>query len=315
MPRPAGVICSGNIVYDVMVRPADEIRWGGTIWVDEIAESMGGNGANTSYTLARLGVPVTLLGRIGRDPFGDVMFRRLAEAGVSMDYVERSDTPSASSVALVKKSGDRAFLHRPGCSREVFAEPIQFGAAMRTRATHYHLANPYSLPNLRGQAAATLARARGAGLTTSLDTAWDSRGEWMSVLQPCLPLLDLLFVNEDEARMLTGHAAADDAAAMLLAGGAAAVVVKLGGAGCRVYGGAERFASPAFRVNVLDTTGAGDCFAGGFLGALARGLDAAGAAEVANAAGGLCAGAVGATHGIQDWDSTIRWMEGMERNV
>src|SRR5260370_35057627 len=77
-----GGLCCGNLVRDILVRPVAEPFWGRTVWVDTIEEGFGGNGANTSYTLARLGTPVRLLGMLGADEAGDRIAGTLQSAGV-----------------------------------------------------------------------------------------------------------------------------------------------------------------------------------------------------------------------------------------
>src|SRR5260221_12396322 len=79
-------------------------------------------------------------------------------------------------------------------------------------ASHGHVANPLALPQLRLRAPESLARARKAGLTTSLDTGWDARGRWLEDIEGCLPHLDLFFMNQDEARMLSGSPDPEQAA-------------------------------------------------------------------------------------------------------
>jgi sugar/nucleoside kinase (ribokinase family) len=87
------------------------------------------------------------------------------------------------------------------------------------------------------------------------------------------------------------------------------VVVKLGALGCAVFDAAGELRVPAFDVAVVDTTGAGDCFAGAFLAALERGLGLAEAARFANAAAALAVQQLGATAGLRSWDETRAWME------
>ena len=112
-PAPAGVLCVGNIVFDVLVRPVDRLDWGTTTWVEAIEQHLGGNGANTSSALARLGVPVRLLGTIGNDTPGDQLLAALRAAGVDTAHMSRSDAPTPTTVALVNSAGERLFLHRP----------------------------------------------------------------------------------------------------------------------------------------------------------------------------------------------------------
>jgi len=304
-----GVICSGNIVFDILVRPVDHLQWGTTMWVDAISQSLGGNGANTSYALARLGVPVRLLGMTGADPFGAQLLATLEGVGVNTRWIARSGKPTATTVALVNSAGERVFLHRPGVSVDVLAEPVCFTAELAAGFSHYHLANVYGLPGVRLNAAESLAAARRAGLTTSLDTGWDASGGWLDILGPCLPHTGIMFVNQDEARMLTGEADPAAAAARLRQLGARDVVMKFGENGCAVYTGADCLRVPAFAVEAVDTTGAGDCFAGGFLAALHYGADLADAARFASAVGALSVGRLGAVAGLLSYQETRHWMK------
>jgi len=303
-----GVLVLGNIVFDTLVRPVDELKWNATVWVESMEESLGGNGASTSYAIGILGVPVRLLAYVGRDVAGDFAMGRLAAAGVDTSLVIRSKEPTPSTVAIVDSAGARALLHRPGVSREAFPEPPDFTSEVTRGCGWFHLANAYGLLRVRRHAGEILRRARQAGLKTSIDTGWDSKGEWMQVLEPCLPNCDLLFVNEVEARQLSGLQDLDEAARLFLRLGAGSVAIKTGAAGCSVSGDAGEFQSPAFPVAVVDTTGAGDCFVGGFLAALARGLPFRQAARIANAVGALSVSGLGATTALKPWDETLTWI-------
>ena len=297
---PGGILVSGNLVQDIVVSPIEEVRFGGTVWVERMEEHMGGNGANTSFAAALLGAHVKLIGMVGCDPFGRAIRERLSQVDLSLLLTGEGAT--ASSVVLVRQDGARAFLHRPGVSHEAFASGFGFTASVVEGCSHYHLANPFSLPHVRAIAGRFLADAHGLGLTTSLDTAWDSKNEWMKVLEPCLPYLNLLFVNEDEARLLTGSADPQIAAAAF---GVPSVVVKLGARGCLVYDGGVYAEYPAFPVKVVDTTGAGDCFAGGFLAGLAHGFAVGRAARLANAVGALSVSRLGSTAGLMGLNETM----------
>jgi sugar/nucleoside kinase (ribokinase family) len=80
-----GVVCAGNLVYDILARPVSQIRWGATTWIDSIEHSMGGNGASTAYTLGKLGVRVRLFGMVGQDAFGDALPGRLPNGSIRPD--------------------------------------------------------------------------------------------------------------------------------------------------------------------------------------------------------------------------------------
>ncbi|HEX3880157.1 MAG TPA: carbohydrate kinase family protein, partial [Bryobacteraceae bacterium] len=262
-----GVLCSGSIVFDTLVRPVEDPQWGTTTFVDAIESHVGGNGANTSLALSTLGASVRLLGAVGRDEQGQFLLESLQRAGVDIHAVTLGVEATAASIVMVNGAGDRKFLHRVGASATAFTAPVQFTPELTAGMAYYHLASLFILPNLRKHAPETLGRSRAAGLITSLDTNWDPEGRWMQDLAPCLPHLDIAFFNEDEARMTTGTADPRKAAKFLLERGVRTAVLKLGARGCAIYTGADEILCPAFDVEAKDTTGAGDCFVAGFLAA------------------------------------------------
>jgi sugar/nucleoside kinase (ribokinase family) len=298
-----GVLCSGAVIHDTVVRPVEEPQWGTTTIVETIEPHVGGNAANTSIALATLGVPVRVMGAVGDDEQGRFVTAALRRAGVEMAALAVRKEPTAATVALVKEAGARLFLHRPGVSAAAFAAPLEFPDELVEGMAHYHLASLFILPNFREHAPETLARARAGGLTTSLDTNWDPRGRWIQDLAPCLPELDYLFMNEDEARMIAADAKA------VLALGVRTVVMKLGPLGCAIYTGEREVRCGAFEVAVKDTTGAGDCFVAGFLAARLRGASLAEAGRFANAVGALSVQAVGGAAGVRGFEETASWME------
>ena len=303
-----GVLCTGNSVFDMLVHPVDQLRWGATTWVETIGHSIGGNGANTCYTLARLGAPVRLLSILGDDREGDEMLAGLRSAGVDTRGMQQVRGATATTISLVRSDGNRLFLHKPGINLEAFPAPVDFIPWLVQGVACYHLANPFALPAFRPHAAETMRRAHEAGLRTSLDAAWDARGRWLQDLGPCLPHVDILMVNEEEAAMLTGVQDHEAAAKALHDAGARMVVVKLGAQGCHVLENGQSHRVPGFVVDVIDTTGAGDCYAGAFLAATLRGNTAVESGRLANAVGALSVRRVGAVGGLLDWDETIEWM-------
>jgi sugar/nucleoside kinase (ribokinase family) len=310
MTDSGGVLCTGNLVMDILVRPVDEIPWGKTALVESIEEHSGGNGCTTSYTLGMLGTRVRLLGAVGADPFGDFLVERLRGAGVETAGLRRTAAPTATSVAIVAHDGARGFLHRQGASAEMYIAPEEFERELGDGFRHYHVAAPFGLTRMRPLHPELVRRAKAAGLTTSVDTHWDARGIWLPDLEPSLPSTDLLFVNEDEARMLSGSPDPDEAGRLLRERGAQVVVVKLGGRGCAIYTESGKTAVPGFAVEVVDTTGAGDCFVGGFLSERQRGGSLEEAARFANAVAAMSVSRLGGAAGVASRADTEAWMRG-----
>jgi sugar/nucleoside kinase (ribokinase family) len=294
------VVVCGNVVFDISVRPVEQIRWEATTLVDEVEQGLGGNGGTTSYTLAKLGIPVSFATLVGQDSTADFVLGRLGAAGVDLSLVQRVGAPTSIAISLIRENGERALLYRLGAASEAFQD-----FDLPADAGHFHLSAVYRMRDLRTRAPLLLQRARQAGLRTSLDAQWDTEGEWMKVLAPSLPFSDFTLMNEDEARLLTGHSEPERAAEALRARGASSVIIKRGARGCW----ADGVAIPGYEVAAVDTTGAGDCFVGGFLAGLQRRLPVSEAARLANAVGALAVGKVGAVAGVLDWKSTIEWME------
>jgi sugar/nucleoside kinase (ribokinase family) len=304
-----GVLCCGNIVYDTLIKAVDELEWGhGTTFVESIEYHLGGNGASTSRALAILGIPVRLLGAVGTDDQGRFAMNILQDAGVDTSGIMQVSAPTAATVVIVNSTGERKFFHRRGASEEAFSEAIDFNSALCRGISHFHLASFFVLPRLRARGPEVLMQARQAGLTTSFDTNWDPLGGWMDTVGPCLPYLDLLFMNEDEACMVTGSSDAAGGASVVLSKGLGAAVMKLSSRGCAIYAGEREIVCPAFDVIPKDTTGAGDCFVAGFLAARQRGASLAEAGQLANAVAALSVQQIGAVEGVLPLNDTEAWM-------
>jgi sugar/nucleoside kinase (ribokinase family) len=309
MTGAPGILCSGSIIYDTLVQPFDDSAWGTTRWVQSLEYHVGGNGANTARALAILGTPVRLLGVVGNDAQGNFVLQELQESGVDISAIARTGLPTAATVVLVNQSGNRQFLHRLGASVEAFREPVEFTPEICQGRSHYHLASLFLLPHLRVHGPEMLQHARAAGLTTSLDTNWDAEGEWMRALERCLPHLDVLFMNEDEAFMVTGSKDPATGAQIVLNKGVRTAVMKLSGRGCAIYTDRREIICPAFEVKAVDTTGAGDCFVAGFLTARQRGASWAEAGRFGNAVAALSVQKLGAVAGVLPFGETEAWMK------
>lgn len=303
------VTCVGILVADVIVRPVDE--WpdrGRLLLVEGIELHSGGLAHTTGVTLATLGVRTAVVGRVGADLLGTFLIDVLRDHRVEAHVLRDKNVSTSATVVVVASTGERSFLHVAGANARLAPEDVP--DALLTSSRFIHLGGYFVLPALDGPPAAMLLRrARAAGCRTSLDMAWDAHGRWMSALEPCLPHLDLLFGNRDELARVTG---ADDPARMavlLREMGVGIVAVKLGEEGAYVDGGTWRGRVPAFSVSVIDTTGAGDAFCGGFLAGCLAGWDLERTTRFANAVGAMCVTAIGGATGIRSMADTLRFAE------
>ena len=307
--RGTGILCAGALTLDTLVGPFNNLHWGTTTYVDSIESRVGGSAANTARALRILGVPVRVSAFLGADAAADTILRELNRCGVDVSSIVTVDKSTPQTVALVSSSGDRQFLHRKGCSEVAFKNGLSFTPEVIAGITHFHLASLFVVPHLRQQAPSMLEQARISGLTTSMDTCWDPLGEWLRVLRPCLPHLDILFINEDEAKQCCGAGeSAADLARSILRAGTGMVVIKRSSQGCRIYTKAEEVVCPAYEVQARDTTGAGDCFVAGFLAAHLEGESAQHAGLMGNAAGALSVQSIGAVEGLLPRIEMEHWM-------
>jgi len=300
----------GILVADVVAKPVSHYPERGVCaHVERMELHVGGCASNTGLALAKLGLPVHIVGKVGRDPFGDFLLAELNRYGADTRGVRRSDTAGTSStMVMVHPDGERSFIHYRGANAEFTPDDIDWSVIGDCAV--FHLAGVYLMPQMDGEPAArVLQDARRRGMTTCLDTTWDASGQWMRLLQPCLPHLDYITPNYGEASMLTGETDPERIADRLLAEGVGTAVIKMDAQGCFVKNREVAFHLPACNVEVVDMLGAGDCFTAGWLAGVSMGWDLRRTARLANAVGALCVSALGATTGVRSLDETLQFME------
>ena len=312
-PRPFDVICLGIMVADVLARPVKRLPARGTLDVVERMElHTGGCAVNTGIALAKLGVRTAVMGKVGEDGFGDYIINTLHRyhidtAGVLRDRVANT----SATMVMIGPDGERSFIHYLGANAELRAADIDLALAARGRILH--IAGHNLMSKFDGADAATILQAaRQRGVATSLDTAWDSTGRWFSLIEPCLPHIDYFVPSFEEASRIAGRSDPAEVARFFLDYGMKLVALKMGDQGCYVTDGHEAVRLPAYPVTPVDTTGAGDAFAAGFLAGIIQGWDLERTARFANAVGAMCVTAIGATSGVKSLDETMAFLQKMD---
>jgi len=311
MTQKKPIICLGIMVADIIGRPLHTIpEPGRLVLVDEMSLHTGGCAINSATALARIGLPVEVIGKVGADPFGDFLLNAMSERGIGINGVMRDDKVGTSAtMVMVEPDGERRFVHYIGANANLSLSDVD--VEIITTASILHIAGSLVMPGIDGQPTAELlAEARAAGVTTFLDTVWDDTGRWIDVLAPCLPQIDYFVPSLPEAQALTGLESPEDVARALLGKGVGTVALKMGADGCLVMGDAgSALRLPAFQVDVVDATGAGDAFAAGFIAGVWKGCSLAETARFANAVGALCVTGVGATGSVNTLPDTMQFME------
>jgi sugar/nucleoside kinase (ribokinase family) len=311
MMQDKSILCLGIAVADLIGGPLHQMPDPGRlVLVDKMGLFPGGGAVNTSSALARLGFPVALLCKVGDDPLGDFLVQTLSGLNVDVSNFKRDhQIGTSATMAMVDPDGERRFVHYIGANAELKAEDICLdlieGSAI------LHIAYCFVMPGLDGRPMAKLLQhAREVGVTTFLDCAWDAQGRWLELIAPCLPFVDYMVPNLAEARAITGLDDPVDVGGFLLDQGVGTVAVKMGPAGCLVMAG-DRLPHyfPAYQVDVVDATGAGDAFAAGFIAGVYLDWSLDQTARLANAVGALCVTGLGALGGVTSLPETQEFME------
>ncbi len=303
-------ISLGILVADVIARPVSGYPpRGELLLVESVRPYLGGCAANTGVGLQTLGIETRVLGRVGRDGFGDFVRQELQRHNVQIDVQTDAAAPTSATLVAVAPDGERSFLHCTGANAT--AAPPDFEPALRTAceegARLLHIAGHGLMPRLDGAGCAQLLRqARARGLLTSLDTAGTPGPQWCENLRLALPHLDYFVPSLNEARHLfPGIDSPQVLAARLLEAGVGCVALKMGERGSFVTDGRESVVAAPFEVRAIDATGAGDAFAAGFLCGVLKGLSLAMCAALGNACGALCATQMGTVAGFRSLEATL----------
>jgi sugar/nucleoside kinase (ribokinase family) len=268
----------------------------------------GGSAANTIHGLAKLGVSTAFIGTVGEDETGDFFHKDMVGAGVQ-PYIFRSQTPSGLAIALVTPDGERTFATHLGAAIELsvdFLHPDLFSGHKYFYVEGYLVQNEELLlkaMNLASQ----------SGLKIALDLASYNVVEAKKdfLLHLLKTYVDIVFANEEEAKAICGFK--PEPAVDFLSGLCETAIVKTGAKGALIKQGNELTHVPALQANPIDTTGAGDMFAAGFLYGHLHNFNL----EMAGMAGNMLAASVievmGAKMDNQKWIQTRIAIENLYR--
>lgn len=288
---PPRVTVVGSLNMDLVIKAPKLPEIGETVLHGEFATFPGGKGANQAVAASRLGARVAMVGRVGNDGFGRQLIDGLARDGVNTSHV-RVDREAPTGVALitVDPRGRNTIVVASGANMRVGITDVE--DASQLIADSDVLLLQLEVPTEAVTAAARLARTRGRRVI--LDPA------------PARPLpddlyaqLDVINPNEVEARVLTGISIDDEravarAAEYLLTRGCRVAVIKMGSRGAYLAGGDVRAMVSAIPVDAVDSTAAGDAFAGALAVALGEGRALDAAVRFANAAAAISVTRMGA---------------------
>jgi sugar/nucleoside kinase (ribokinase family) len=293
------VLCAGVVVADHLCTPISHVPAAGElVKADELILNIGGCASNAAVVLSKLGVRSTVCGRVGDDVFGRYVAETLASYGVDARGLRVDHGRATSQSLIVNVQGqDRRFIHSFGANQGFSAEDLDPSLASGPKVIY--VGGFLILPELDPDALAErFAKARAGGALTVLDVATPGPGDYLPLLKPVLPHVDVFLPNTDEATLILGDADPGRQALAFREMGARRVVITRGGAGAIVASDTLRIRLGAYSVPYVDGTGGGDAFDGGYIAGLVEGLSEVECLQLASAVGASCVRAVGATAGI-----------------
>lgn len=279
----------GNALVDVMTLIPDDSslnRFGlpkGTMTMVDAARSgeikhsiatfattlaSGGSAGNTMYGLGTMGVHSSFIGKVGRDEMGIFYEKDMVDAGVTPVLMRSPKSPTGTAVALVTPDSERTFATHLGAATELTADELSMTHFRGYDILYLEGYLIFNLPLL--QQACRLAKENRMCVVidlASFNVVADMLPHFRDIIQK---YVDIVFANEEEARAFTGLGPREALDSM--AGSCSVAVVKTGAAGSWIKRGEEVIRIDALKVTPVDTTGAGDLYAAGFLYGYAHGF-------------------------------------------
>lgn len=283
------IVVLGSINMDLVVRAERAPLAGETLSGTEFLTVPGGKGANQAVAIARMGSQVSLIGRVGKDGFGEELKGKLNLNGVNVEHVALDpQTTTGVALIIVEASGENRIVIIPAANGRVTQQDVD--QALPLLKNSHVLVVQLEIP--LESVAYGIQQAKALGLKVALNPA-------PAKLLPdaLLNQVDFLILNETETTLLTGLPVNDvpsarQAADIMHRKTGGDVILTLGSKGSVAVGAQGAWFVPAFKVTAIDTTAAGDAFIGAFISAYQNSMPEA--VMVGNAAGALACTKLGA---------------------
>ena len=297
------VICVGAAVVDIPLQPVSKNIFDVDSYpLEQISMTTGGDALNEATIISRLGHKVALNSIIGQDPAGHFILDECKKEGIDTDSFKQDPALDTSiNVGLVTSDGERTFVtNRNGSLWKFSLDDVDFGRFPQARLLS--LASIFNSPLLDGDALVKVfTKAQEHNLIICADMIKPRLNETLEDIREALSYVDYLFPNYEEACLLTGEDGLEGIADIFLGCGVKNVVVKIGKKGCFIKNATTKFNVPAVEgITAIDTIGAGDNFASGFISALLEDKPLYDCAMFANATAAISVLSVGATTGVKN---------------
>jgi ribokinase len=265
------------------------------VFVENYKEACGGSAANTSVGVARLGCKAGYIGKVGSDKEGDVLIKDFNDECVNTDGVIRAkEGKSGSVLGFVDKKGSRALYINSGVNDTIKLNEVNSRYASQTNFLH--------LTSFVGEQSFQTQKKLLDVISTSVKISFDPGALYarkgFSNLEPIIRKAHILMPNAIELELLTGEIDYRKGADVIIEKGVKILAVKLGSEGCYITDGCEQHLIEPFKVEVVDTTGAGDAFCAGFLYGLVNNKSLFDCGKLGNFVASRCIMKMGARTGL-----------------
>lgn len=306
----------GASILDVLAGPVNEqVFQTGSQPMETTRLSFGGDALNEAVALSRLGKKVQLISKVGKDEAGDRIIDFVKGCGLSTEGIlQEEGLTTGINIVLFDEKGERHFLTNPsGSLRRLSKEDVLPYVATMGEIVSFasmFVSPLLDIPSMK-RLFEEIKSMPGRMLVADMTKA--KKGEKLEDIKCLLPYIDYVLPNEDEIALLTGICDSRKNAELLVEAGVGCAVIKCGAKGCVIAtkeGSYEVSAYPIKRI--ADTTGAGDCFAAGFLWGLSQGMDIRECGKLACAVASCAVEQVGATEGIVSPEECIQRYKSLE---
>lgn len=303
MNKKLDVICLGAAVVDIPLRPVSRDIFDIESYpVDRIAMSVGGDAMNEATIISRLGFKTGIIACIGDDAAGQFILRSCKQDNIDVEGIKIDPNIDTSmNIGLVTADGERTFItNRNGSLWKENIEHVDFEKMKQAKILS--LASIFNCPLLDGKTLVEIFKvAKAEGMTITADMIMPRLGETLDDIREALSYVDYFFPNFDEACLMTGETDEAKVADVLYGCGVKNVVMKIGKRGCYIRNAEGSMIVPACKgITAIDTIGAGDNFASGFIAGLLQGKDLYECGIYANCTAAISVQHPGATSGVQN---------------
>lgn len=316
MSEKLDVICVGAAIVDIPLQPVSKNIFNIESYpLNKISMTIGGDAINEATIISRLGYKVALMSRIGKDAVGNFILEACEKDNIDVKSIHiDEDVDTSINVGLVTEDGERTFVtNKNGSLWKTTIEDVDFDRFKDARLLSF--ASIFNNPLLDGAALVKIFQeAKKNKLIICADMIKARLCETLQDIREALSYVDYFFPNYDEACLMTGKTELNEIADIFLECGVKNVVIKTGKKGCFIKNDKKTLKIPACKdIKAIDTIGAGDNFASGFITGILDGKTLKECAEFANVTAAISVQSVGATTGVKNREQVEKLLQIYQR--